>query len=141
VSVLPPARPNLEGRTAAAEATARTASLPPADAKPAAKPKPAVTPTPSPKPEAAAEKPAAGAKTFAVQIAVRPSEQEARTAWEQAQEKFGSTLENRPARLTNATVNGKTVHRVRLGPMTKAEADAMCGRLKARGSNCFVAPN
>lgn len=148
VNVLPPRRPNIGG--AAPEAPTRTASLP-ADAaatpKPAAaKPKPADAAKPTAartdKPEA--EKPAAaaaGAKTFTVQIAVRPSEEEARAAWDQAQAKFGGSLDNRPARLTSATVGGKTVHRVRLGPMTKAEADSMCGRLKSKGSNCFVASN
>jgi hypothetical protein len=143
VSVLPPARPNIEAPT-------RTASIPPAAAQapkpaaPAAKPKPAAEaakPVVAARTEApAAEKPAAS-RTYSVQIAVRPSEQEARTAWDQAQEKFGASLENKPARLTSAKVGGKTVHRVRLGPMTKPEADAMCGRLKAKGGACFVAQN
>ena len=158
VSVLPPARPHIAAKPAV-EAPSRTASVAPAAPAPkaAAAPKPAA-PAPKaaakPKPAAEApkavvartenpapEKPAAGSRSYTVQIAVRPTEQEARSAWDQAQEKFGSSLENRPARLTSAKVNGKTVHRVRLGPMTKPEADAMCGRLKAKGSNCFVAVN
>ena len=141
VNVLPPVRPRIGG-----EGPTRTASVAPAETAP----KPAPTEKPKPadaaKPAAAdkpAEKPAAtaGGKNFTVQIAVRPTEQEARTAWDQAQEKFGASLENKPARLTSAQVAGKTVHRVRLGPMTKPEADAMCGKLKAKGGACFVANN
>ena len=152
VNVLPPARPNI-GAKPAAEAPVRTAAVAPEATAPkpvAAKPKPAADAakpqavaarSDKPVAEKPAEKPAAGAKNFMVQIAVRPSEQEARSAWDQAQEKFGSSLDNKPARLTSAKVAGKTVHRVRLGPMSKPEADAMCGKLKAKGGACFVAQN
>lgn len=136
VSVLPPARPHF----GTPDAASRTASV-----NPATPPKPAQTAARTEKPAAekpTAEKPAAGnARNYAVQIAVRPTEQEARAAWDQAQDKYGATLDNKPARLTSAKVAGKTVHRVRLGPMSKQEADAMCGRLKAKGGSCFVAQN
>jgi hypothetical protein len=141
VSVVPPRKPNIEAIIAGAvEAPVRTASVAPAAEKPAAKPKTPEAPKTAAV-EKPAEKPAAGAKNYSVQIAVRPTEQEARTAWDQAQDKFGAALENKPARLTSAEVNGKTVHRVRLGPMTKSEADGMCARLKTKGGNCFVAVN
>ncbi|TDR94717.1 SPOR domain-containing protein [Enterovirga rhinocerotis] len=123
MDVMPPRRPRFD---APAEPPVRTAALP--------------TERPSAE-RPAAESPAAGRANFSVQIAVRSSEQEAREAWGQAQDKFGAALENKPARLTTANVGGRTVHRVRLGPMTKTEADAMCARLKTRGGACFVAQN
>ena len=141
VSVVPPRKPNIEAIIAGAvDAPVRTASVAATAEKPAAKPKPAEAPKTAAV-EKPAENPAAGAKKYSVQIAVRPTEQEARAAWDQAQDKFGGALDNKPARLTSAEVNGKTVHRVRLGPMTKSEADGMCARLKAKGGNCFVAVN
>ena len=140
VNVLPPVRPRIGG-----EGPTRTASLAPAETAPkpapAEKPKPADAAKPAAADKPAAEKPAAGGRNFMVQIAVRPTEQEARSAWDQAQDKFGASLDNKPARLTSAKVAGKTVHRVRLGPMSKPEADAMCGKLKAKGGACFVATN
>lgn len=143
VTVLPPARPAALGHAPAAPA--RIASVEPAAPAPkpaAAKPKPAHEAARPASDKPAAEKPAPAARGgYTVQIAVRATEQEARAAWDQAQDKFGNALENKPARLTSAKVNGKTVHRVRLGPMSKPEADAMCGRLKAKGGNCFVSAN
>ena len=114
--VLPPARPKF----ASADAAARTAAVATDDgARPAA------------------EKPA-GRATYAVQIAVRPTDKEAREAYAQLQEKFASELDGKPATLTRAEVDGKTVHRVRIGSLTKDDANALCKRLKSAGGKCFV---
>lgn len=132
VRILPPARPKLDVRrtaSASEEAPTRTASV---QTRP--DPKPAASSTS----EAAA---AAGRKTYSVQIAVRPTEDEARTAYSQLQDKFATDLDGRSAKLTKAEVNGKTVHRVRVGPLPKDEADALCSRLKSSGGACFVAAN
>ncbi len=127
VRVLPPARPRLEARSGATEPSIRTASIP----SPAA-------------PKPAAEKPTATAPAranFTVQVAVRPTEEEARQAYATLQDKYGSDLDGRGAKVTQAEVNGKTVHRVRVGPMTKDDANALCSRLKTSGGSCFVAGN
>ena len=43
--------------------------------------------------------------------------------------------------IRKADVNGATVYRVRVGPMSQADATALCTKLKAAGGNCFVARN
>ena len=132
VTVLPPARPKLDRKPAAAADDAqptRTASV-------STRPDPTSAAT-----EAAAAPVAGTRKTFSVQIAVRPSEDEARQAYTQLQEKFSSDLDGKSARVMKAEVNGKTVHRVRVGPMSKDDADGLCSRLKASGGSCFVAGN
>lgn len=129
VSVLPPSRPKLDAKAVRA-----------ADAKPAraADEKPIRTGAlATDKPE----KPAAGTARFVVQIAVRPTEEEARQAFGQLQDKYAAALDGRSARVTKAEVNGKTVHRVRVGPLSKDDADALCSRLKSSGGSCFVATN
>jgi hypothetical protein len=78
---------------------------------------------------------------FAVQIGVMPTEQEARTQFEQLRRKFASELGGRPPLVRAAEVNGKTIYRVRVGPMSQADATALCTKLKAAGGNCFVARN
>jgi cell division protein FtsN len=35
--------------------------------------------------------------------------------------------------------DGRTVYRVRVGPMSKDEANGLCSRLKTAGGACFVA--
>ncbi|MDB5591364.1 SPOR domain-containing protein, partial [Enterovirga sp.] len=123
VKVLPPVRPRSLSESPAAEAPARTAALD--------------TDAPASR---ADRKPAAEAGgNFAVQIAVRPTEEEARSAYSQLQDKFAADLDGKPARVTQGEVRGKTVHRVRVGPMSKADATALCNKLKGSGGSCFVA--
>lgn len=119
VKVLPPRRPRFE-----------VAAATPAE-------------TPRPRPAAAApepaEKPAVAKNDFVVQVAVRDNEGEARTAWNGLLEKYPGDLEGRRAQVNKAEVKGKTVYRVRVGPLSKAEATALCGKLKSSGGGCFVA--
>lgn len=119
-SVLPPPRPKLDGRrvTGAAEAPVRVAAV----QEPADRPEPA-----------------AGRANFSVQVAVRSSAEEAQTAYGQLQSKFAGSLEGKTAQITQAEVGGKTVHRVRVGPMSKNDATALCTKLKSSGGSCFVA--
>ncbi|WP_375461593.1 SPOR domain-containing protein [uncultured Enterovirga sp.] len=127
VRVLPPARPKSLVDAASTEAPTRTASVETADSPPRA---------------GSDRRPASEtAGNFTVQIAVRPTEAEARAAYTQLQERFSGDLDGRPATVTEAEVRGKTVHRVRVGPMTKASATALCTKLKSSGGSCFVAGN
>jgi hypothetical protein len=38
-----------------------------------------------------------------------------------------------------AVVNGETIYRLRVVGLTKADAAALCARLKGQGGECFIA--
>ncbi len=78
---------------------------------------------------------------FSVQLSVRATEKEAEVAFKQAQERYGAVLGGQSPLIRQAEVNGKSIYRVRVGPMSKESADGLCGRLKASGAACFVAKN
>ncbi|MBE7246408.1 MAG: SPOR domain-containing protein [Actinomycetospora chiangmaiensis] len=77
---------------------------------------------------------------FAVQLGVRGSAAEAREALHQMQGKY-SQLAGKPELIRQAEVNGKTIFRVRVGPLEKAEASSLCSALQSAGGQCFVAKN
>ncbi|MEL6063232.1 MULTISPECIES: SPOR domain-containing protein [unclassified Methylobacterium] len=77
---------------------------------------------------------------FAVQLGVRGSAAEARAALHQLQGKY-SQLAGKPELIRQAEVNGKTIFRVRVGPLEKAEASSLCSSLQSAGGQCFVAKN
>ncbi len=43
--------------------------------------------------------------------------------------------------IRKAEVNGKEVYRVRVGPMARDEASALCSKIQGQGGQCFVAKN
>ncbi|HEX2553289.1 MAG TPA: SPOR domain-containing protein [Microvirga sp.] len=88
-------------------------------------------------PAAAPEAPVGG---YSVQIGVRPSESEAKSAFAQMQQKY-SELGGQPALIRKAEVNGNTLYRVRVGPMSREEASSLCSKLQGSGGQCFVAKN
>lgn len=75
-----------------------------------------------------------------MQLGVRPSEAEARSAFSQFQQKF-SELQGQAPIIRQAEVNGSTIYRVRVGPLSKDEASALCAKLQGSGGQCFVAKN
>ena len=75
-----------------------------------------------------------------MQLAVRPSESEARTAFQQLQQKFPD-LGGRSPMIRKAEVNGNTLFRVRVGPLSKDDASSLCSKLQGSGGQCFVAKN
>ncbi len=77
---------------------------------------------------------------YAVQIGVRPSESEAKSAFAQMQQKYAE-LSGQPALIRKAEVNGNTLYRVRVGPMSKEDASSLCAKLQGSGGQCFVAKN
>jgi hypothetical protein len=154
-----PATPAVTGATAPA-----TAGTPPAEA--AAKPvqtASAVATPPPPRPSAlpppatpaarmAAVAPTAPAQTaapepvisggYAVQLAIRNSEERARQAFADMRDKFGGPLAGASPIIRKAEFNGNTIFRVRAGPYASMdEANAACASIKSAGGDCFVAKN
>ncbi|WP_246694071.1 SPOR domain-containing protein, partial [Methylobacterium sp. WL18] len=77
---------------------------------------------------------------FSVQLGVRSSAAEAKAALKQMQAKY-SGLAGKPELIRQAEVNGKTIFRVRVGPLAKNEATSLCSTLQGEGGQCFVAKN
>jgi len=130
------------------EAQPRAAASTPvaAPATPAPSPKPAAA-TPAPTQVASVQPvaPAAAAETtpsggFAVQLGLANSESGAQTAFASFQRKYPD-LEGMPSIIRKAEVNGNTIYRVRVGPLSKEEASSLCSKLQGQGGQCFVAKN
>ncbi|MFD0933842.1 SPOR domain-containing protein, partial [Methylobacterium trifolii] len=77
---------------------------------------------------------------FSVQLGVRNSARDAQAAFREMQGKYGQ-LAGKPELIRQAEVNGKTIFRVRVGPLAKAEATSLCSALQGAGGQCFVAKN
>ncbi len=77
---------------------------------------------------------------FSVQLGVRSSASDAHAAFRQLQSKY-SQLAGKPELIRQAEVNGKTIFRVRVGPLSKDEASSLCSSLQGGGGQCFVAKN
>ena len=71
---------------------------------------------------------------------MRTSEAEAQAAFRQMQGKY-SQLAGQPMLIRQAEVAGKTIYRVRIGPLGKNEATSLCTQLQGAGGQCFVAKN
>lgn len=81
------------------------------------------------------------AGNFSVQLSVANSEETARVQFRELQRKFAGELAGRSPLIRAAEVNGKTIYRVRVGPMSKDDAGDLCTKLKSSGAACFVARN
>jgi hypothetical protein len=112
--------------TPAPKPQARVAAVAPPDA--------ADTPKPT------APRAAEGGGGYSVQLGVRTSEEDARAAFRQMQQKY-TELGGRSPSVQQAESNGKTIFRVRVSGMAKDDATALCERLKSSGGQCFVAKN
>jgi hypothetical protein len=94
--------------------------------------------------EASAQRPVdtAAATTpggWAVQLAAPKSEAEAKSAVSRLNAKYGSSLNGATIGVHKAVVNGETIYRLRVVGLSKADAAAMCARLKGDGGDCFIA--
>lgn len=78
---------------------------------------------------------------FTVQLAAPGSEQEARSTYASLQRRFPGDLGSYSPIVRRAEVGNRTLYRLRVGPMDRAGAVALCERLKAGGGQCFVAAN
>ncbi|WP_342150116.1 SPOR domain-containing protein [Methylorubrum sp. SB2] len=149
----PAATPRRPARTLASAAPMPVAdAATPAQAEPAPAPAPRKAPQRVASVETTASTPAepvvdaapaasqASVGGFSVQLGVRGSESEARAAFRQMQSKY-SQLSGKPELIRQAEVNGKTIYRVRVGPLAKNEASSLCTELQGAGGQCFVAKN
>ena len=140
--------------TTAPDAAAQTpnapAAQPGAQAKPAEKTpkKPkgeqatteaATTPVAAPTtPAAAAEPPvdataATASSGWSVQLAAPRSEAEAKSEMSRLTSKYSAELNGSAIGVHKAQVNGETIYRLRVVGLTKADAAALCARLKGEG--------
>lgn len=138
--------------TTAPDAIAQTPSEP---AQPVAQVKPVEKAARKPKPEknvaeatataATPEAPAVDATPatasggWAVQLAAPRSEAEAKSEAARLTGKYGADLNGSTIGVHKAVVNGETIYRLRVVGLTKADAAALCARLKGGGGECFIA--
>jgi hypothetical protein len=128
-----------------------TAQIPPGDAQngPPAKPDKAAK---TPKPGQVADAEATGATAppvdatpattsggWSVQLAAPKSEAEAKSTATRLTSKYSSELNGSSIGVHKAQVNGETIYRLRVSGLTKADAAALCARLKGEGGQCFIA--
>lgn len=94
---------------------------------------------PAPAPQRTANAPAAtSGGGFAIQLASRPSEGDARGASTQLAQRFASQIGGRQTTVVRGEANGKTVYRVRAVGFSQSDANAACDRIRASGGACFV---
>ncbi|KAF0226945.1 MAG: sporulation domain-containing [Beijerinckiaceae bacterium] len=149
---VPPTRPDpgatanvqtpakVESRPATAQPVAETPKVTPpkvatAPAAPKVTPPKANAPLALDAPRSAAGNTGGG---YAIQLASRPTEADARSASTQLKSKFAGTLGSRSPSVVSGEANGQTVYRVRVGGYSQADAVAACTRIKAAGGGCFV---
>jgi hypothetical protein len=141
----PGATPNAEA--AAPVAGDQSVSTTPAPAKPraaAAKPKPEAVMVASAEDGSATDTTptqSAGSGGFAVQLAAPGSEQDARSISNKLGQKFGGILDGHRPSVVKAEIGEKSIYRVRVGSLSRDEANSLCSKIKSKGGDCFVAKN
>jgi hypothetical protein len=76
---------------------------------------------------------------WAVQLAAPRSETEAKSDLSRLSVQYASALKGSKIGVHRAVVDGETVYRLRVVDLSKADASALCARLKDDGGSCFVA--
>ena len=76
---------------------------------------------------------------WAVQLAAPKSETEAKSDAARLSAKYVSALNGAAIGVHKAQVNGATIYRLRVVGLSKADAAALCARLKGDGGDCFTA--
>ena len=135
---VPAAQPRPVASTPVAAPTAPAPKPIPAAATPTSTPAPQQVASVQPAAPAAAETTPTGG--FAVQLGTAGTEAAAQSVFASFQRKY-SDLGGQPSMIRKAEVNGSTVYRVRVGPMSKEEASSLCSKLQGQGGQCFVAKN
>jgi hypothetical protein len=79
-----------------------------------------------------------GSIGWAVQLAASRSEDEAKNKLNQLNARYASALNGSTIRLHKARLDGETTYRLRVVGLSKADAEALCSRLKGDGRSCFV---
>jgi hypothetical protein len=80
----------------------------------------------------------AGPAGWAVQLAAPKSETEAKSYLARLNAKYASALNGAAIGVHKAQVNGATVYRLRVVRLSKADAAALCSRVKGDGGDCFI---
>jgi hypothetical protein len=76
---------------------------------------------------------------WSVQLGAPKSEAEAQSTMTRLNSKYAAELNGSAIGVHKAQVNGDTIYRLRVSGLTKADAAAMCARLKGEGGQCFIA--
>jgi hypothetical protein len=76
---------------------------------------------------------------WSVQLAAPKSEAEAQSDLTRLTSKYSAELNGSAIGVHKAEVKGETIYRLRVSGLTKADAAAMCARLKGEGGQCFIA--
>jgi hypothetical protein len=79
-----------------------------------------------------------GSTGWAVQLAASKSEDEAKNDLKRLNDRYASALNGSTIRLNRARVDGETIYRLRAVGLSKADATALCERLKGDGGSCFI---
>jgi cell division septation protein DedD len=152
-TVQPPPRP---AASAPAPAAATTPAAAPVKTAERITAPPAAAATPAPRPQAPAPAPAAAQRAaapaapaaaettggFAVQLGAPGSEAEARSSFAALQRRFPEQLGSRSPVVRKAELaDGRTVFRLRVGPLSRESAASLCQSLQSSGGSCFVARN
>ncbi len=135
-----PALPTkVESRPVTAQARPETPKAAPPPRVAATAPRAPNAPLSLDPPKAAAPTAASGGGSgYAIQLASRPNEADARTASTQLRTRFASAIGSRATQVVSGEANGQTVYRVRVGGFSQADAVAACTKVKAAGGGCFV---
>jgi hypothetical protein len=83
--------------------------------------------------------PATTSGGWSVQLAAPKSESEAKSAATRLTSKYSAELNGAAIGVHKAEVKGDTIYRLRVSGLTKADAAALCARLKGEGGQCFIA--
>jgi hypothetical protein len=75
---------------------------------------------------------------WAIQLASRPSEADAKTASTRLKKQYASTLGSRNPVVVSGQANGKTVYRIRVAGYDQAGASEACKKIKTAGGGCFI---
>lgn len=119
---------------------AKPTATPPRVGKPAAPQAAALEELPDAE-SADAESTPPGKGGFAVQFGATDNEAAARALLKTIAGKYRAQLGGMKPTFKMASVNGKTVYRVRVAGVSKESANAICSKVKATGGACFVAGN
>ena len=101
--------------------------------------RPVETPKQTASIDTAAAAPAPASGSYGMQISSLPSEADAKATIPRMASKFGSVLGGRSISIRKADIPGKgTFYRLRVDVGSKADAIALCSKLKAAGGTCLV---
>ncbi len=76
-----------------------------------------------------------------MQLAAPKSESEAKALIKRLQSRFADALGGTALGMRKAERHGEPIYRVRALGLSKADAAAMCAKIKAAGGDCYVAKN